>query len=184
VNAIGNRALVLRNCRDGDVAAVTRIYRHWVTQGLGTFEHDPPSEPEMATRRAKLTASGFPYLVAEENGIVLGYAYAGPYRPRPGYRFTCEDSIYVATEAARRGVGHALLSALVTRCEAMGLRLMVAVIGDSENIASIGLHAALGFHHAGMLPAVGWKHARWVDTVFMVRPLGKGASTPPETGRA
>jgi phosphinothricin acetyltransferase len=176
-----DRAVILRECRDDDVSAITRIYAYWVRHGLGTFEYEPPSESEMADRRAQLAARRFPYLVAEEHGAVLGYAYAGPYRGRPGYRFACEDSIYVAPEAARRGVGRALLSGLIPRCEAMGLRLMVAVIGDSGNAASIGLHAALGFCHAGVLPAVGWKQARWVDTVFMTRPLGEGASTPPET---
>lgn len=173
------QSLAIRNAAHGDMPAITRIYGHWVKQGLGTFEYEPPSESEMADRRSQLLASQFPYLVAEEHGAVLGYAYAGPYRVRPGYRFACEDSIYVAFEAARRGVGRALLSALIPRCERMGLRLMVAVIGDSGNTASIALHAALDFRHAGVLPAVGWKHSRWVDTVFMVRPLGEGASTPP-----
>lgn len=174
--------LVIRDSRNDDVPAVTRIYEHWVTHGLATFEYDPPNESEMADRRAKLLAKDFPYLVAEEGGAVLGYAYAGPYRTRPGYRFACEDSIYVAPTAARLGVGRTLLSAVIARCETIGLRLMVAVIGDSENTASIALHAAQGFHHAGVLPAVGWKHRQWVDTVFMVRPLGKGASTAPEIG--
>jgi phosphinothricin acetyltransferase len=111
---------------------------------------------------------------------VLGYAYAGAYRTRPAYRFAVEDSIYVAPDAGRRGVGHVLLRGLVTRCEALGFRLMVAVIGDSDNAASIGLHAACGFHHAGLLPAIGWKHGRWVDSVLMTRPLGPGATTAPD----
>lgn len=177
------QALVVRDGRDDDVAVVTRIYAHWVRHGLGTFEYEPPDGSEMAERRSKLVSNGFPYLVAEDAGAVLGYAYAGPYRARPGYRFACEDSIYVAPDAARRGVGRALLSAVIARCEAMGLRLMVAVIGDSGNAASIGLHAMLGFERAGLLPAIGWKHGRWVDTVLMVRPLGAGAATPPnDTG--
>jgi L-amino acid N-acyltransferase YncA len=110
---------------------------------------------------------------------VLGYGYAGPYRTRPAYRFACEDSVYVAPDAARRGIGRSLLQALIARCEALGLRLMVAIIGDSGNEPSIGLHRALGFVPAGVLPAIGWKHGRWVDTVLMVRTLGPGASVPP-----
>jgi phosphinothricin acetyltransferase len=180
MSVIAERSMILRDCRDGDVSAIARIYGHWVRHGLGTFEYEPPSEDEIAERRAALQSKDFPYLVAEDEGVILGYAYAGPYRGRPGYRFSCEDSIYVAPQASGRGVGRALLSALMSRCEEKGLRLMIAVIGDSGNAASIGLHAALGFRHAGVLPAVGWKLARWVDTVFMVRPLGAGASSPPE----
>ncbi len=142
--------------------------------GFGTFEYDPPGEADIAQRRANLLAGKFPYLVAEERGEVFGYAYAGPYRPRPGYRYSCENSVYVAPDAARRGIGRALLSALIPRSEADGFRLMLAVIGDSGNASSIGLHAAMGFTHAGVLPAVGWKHGRWVDTVFMTRVLGAG----------
>jgi phosphinothricin acetyltransferase len=140
----------------------------------------------MARRRAAILAGGFPYLVAvDAAGAVLGYAYAGPYRTRPAYRFAVEDSIYVAPEAAGRGggVGRALLEALVARCEAAGFRLMVAVIGDSGNAASIRLHTACRFRHAGLLPAIGWKHGRWVDSVLMTRPLGEGAATPPPPGR-
>lgn len=183
MSGIARQAPVVRDSRDNDVAAVTGIYAHWVRQGLGTFEYEPPSRSEMAERRSKLVLDSFPYLVAENDDAVLGYAYAAPYRARPGYRFACENSIYVAPDAARLGVGRALLSAVIARCEARGLRLMVAVIGDSGNIASIGLHAALGFAHAGVLPAVGWKHGRWVDTVFMTRPLGAGAATPPNHAR-
>ncbi|MBK1657848.1 GNAT family N-acetyltransferase [Paracraurococcus ruber] len=174
-------SLALRDSREADVPAIARIYGHWVRHGLASFELDPPGAEEMARRRDAILAGGYPYLVATDAaGTVLGYAYAGPYRTRPAYRFACEDSIYVAPEAAGRGAGRALLPALVARCEAQGLRLMVAVIGDSGNAASIGLHAACGFQRAGMLPAIGWKHGRWVDSVLMVRPLGPGPATPPE----
>jgi L-amino acid N-acyltransferase YncA len=172
--------IVVRDSRAEDVAAVARIYGYWVTHGFGSFELEPPGEADMAERRAALVAKNYPYLVADEDGAVCGYAYAGPYRSRPAYRFACENSVYVAPDAARKGVGRALLSALIARCEAQGFRLMIAVIGDSGNAASIGLHAELGFLHAGLLPAVGWKHGRWLDTVFMTRALGDGASTMPK----
>ncbi len=164
-----------------DLPAIARIYGHWVLHGLASFELVPPGAEEMARRRAAILAGGFPHLVAEdEAGRVLGYAYAGPFRTRPAYRFTCEDSVYVAPEAAGRGIGRALLPALLARCEAAGLRRMVAVIGDSGNAASIALHAACGFRHAGLIPATGWKHGRRVDTVLMERPLGPGDASLPE----
>jgi phosphinothricin acetyltransferase len=173
-------SLTIRDSRDADIPAIAAIYGHWVTHGLASFELDAPSVEEMAKRRAAVLAGGYPYLVAEgEGGRVLGYAYASAWRTRPAYRFGCENSVYVAPDAGRAGAGRALLEALVARCEARGLRLMVAVIGDSGNVASIGLHRALGFSHAGLLPATGWKHGRWVDTVLMTRPLGEGAATPP-----
>lgn len=135
----------------------------------------------MARRRAAVLENGYPYLVAEdgESGRVLGYAYAGPYRTRPAYRFAAEDSVHVAPDAGRRGVGRALLPELLARLEAGGWRQVVAVIGDSGNLPSIGLHLACGFRHAGTLPAVGWKHGRWVDSVLMVHPVGEGSATPP-----
>jgi phosphinothricin acetyltransferase len=182
VSGAADPSIIVRDSRDADVPAITRIYGHGVRFGFGTFEYEPPSEDEIARRRANLLAGKFHYLVAEERGEVLGYSYAGPYRPRPGYRFTCEDSVYVAPEAARRGVGRALLSTLIPRSEADGFRLMLAVIGDSENVASIGLHEAMGFQHAGVLRAVGWKHGRWVDTVFMTRALGAGSTKAPDVG--
>lgn len=169
----------IRECRDSDMAVVARIYSHWVEQGLGTFEYTPPSENEMRERREKLCAQGFPYFVAESERGVEGYACAGPWRPRPGYRFSCEDSVYVTPDAARKGMGRALLTRVIAQSEEAGYRLMIAVIGDSGNAASIGLHTSLGFTHAGVLPAVGWKHERWVDTVFMTRTLGAGSNTPP-----
>ena len=175
--------LLLRDSREGDIPAIARIYGHWVTHGLASFELEPPDAAEVARRRAAILAGGYPHIVAEAAGRVLGYAHAGPYRPRPAYRFAVENSIYVAPDAGRHGIGRALLHALITRCEAGGFRLMVAVIGDSGNAPSIGLHAAAGFRHAGLLPAIGWKHGRWVDSVLMTRPLGCGAARPPDPGR-
>src|SRR3712207_3123773 len=135
-------AVRVRDSRDGDVPAIARIYGHWVRHGLASFELDPPDTAEMARRRAAVLDGGYPHLVAEEaSGVVLGYACANAYRPRPAYRFAAEDSIYVAPGAARRGVGATLLGGLIGRCEGLGLRLLVAVIGDSANAPSIGLHA-------------------------------------------
>jgi phosphinothricin acetyltransferase len=173
-------ALTLRDSADADTPAIASIYGHWVATGLASFELEPPGAEEIAKRRAAILAAGYPYIVAEgPDGRVLGYAYASAYRPRPAYRFAVENSVYVDKDAGRGGVGRALLEALIERCTAQGFRLMVAVIGDSANAPSIGLHAACGFARAGLLPAVGWKHGRWVDSVLMTRPLGVGATTPP-----
>lgn len=175
------RVLSIGDSVKTDIGAISRIYAHWVLHGLASFELEPPGEREMAARRATVLADGFPYLVARDGdtGAVLGYAYAHHYRTRPAYRFSCEDSVYVAPEAVGHGVGRALLAALISRCEDMPLRLMVAVIGDSGNAPSIRLHEAHGFARAGLLPNIGWKHGRWVDSVLMTRPLGAGATTPP-----
>ena len=174
-------SIVLRDSTDADIPAIARIYGHWVRHGLASFELEPPDAAEMARRRATVLAGGYPYIVATDAvGQVLGYAYASAYRARPAYRFAIENSIYVAADAGHQGIGRRLLPELVARCEAAGFRLMVAVIGDLANAASIGLHARCGFAHAGLLPAVGWKHGRWVDSVFMTRALGEGATTPPE----
>ena len=169
----------LRPADPGDVPAIQSIYAHHVLTGLGTFEEVPPTEVEMAQRCAAVLDRGLPWLVAED-GEVLGYAYAGPFRTRAAYRFTVEDSVYVAEAARAKGVGRALLAAIIGRCEAMGLRQMVGVIGDSGNAASIGLHRALGFELKAIVPAVGWKFGRWVDVVWMQRALGPGASAPPD----
>ena len=170
----------LRDSEAGDVPAITAIYGHWVTHGLASFELEPPSVMEMARRREAVLAGGYPHIVAEDAaGRLLGYAYASVYRTRPAYRFAVENSIYVAPDAGHGGVGSLLLPTLIARCEAKGFRLMIAVIGDSGNAPSIGLHARHGFVHAGLLPAVGWKHGRWVDSVLMTRPLGPGATTAP-----
>lgn len=172
--------ILTRDSRDDDIPAIAAIYGHWVIHGLASFELDPPDAADMARRRAAVLAAGYPHLVATDaDGRLLGYAYASAYRTRPAYRFAVENSVYVAPGIGRRGVGRALLDVLIARCTARGFRLMVAVIGDSGNAPSIRLHAAAGFTHAGLLPAIGWKQGRWVDSVLMTRPLGEGAVTPP-----
>jgi phosphinothricin acetyltransferase len=170
---------MIRPARDEDLAPIQAIYAHHVLTGLATFEEVPPDAPEIARRRAELLARGLPFLVAEAEGTVLGYAYAGPYRDRPAYRYCLEDSIYLAPDAVGRGVGQRLLAALIEGCTALGYRQMVAVIGDSGNAASIAVHARAGFRHVGTFRAVGFKFGRWVDTVLMQRPLGPGDAAPP-----
>lgn len=169
----------IRDATPGDIVAVQAIYAHHVRHGLGTFETAPPSVEEMQRRYAQVTGDGFPYLVAEEPGRMLGYAYANHFRTRAAYRHTVEDSIYIAADAMGRGVGTALLDALIQRCAALGLRQMLAVIGDSGNAGSIGVHRRCGFEHTGVMKAVGRKFDRWVDVVIMQRALGPGSSTPP-----
>lgn len=176
----GAAGVLVRPSAEADLAAIRRIYAHHVLHGLGSFEEEPPDLAEMTGRRAGIVARGLPYLVAEADGAVLGYAYAAPYRARIAYRFTVEDSVYVAPEATGRGLGRLLLAALVGDCEAWGARQMVAVVGDSGNLGSIRLHARAGFREAGTLRAVGLKFGRWVDTVLMQRPLGPGEATLPE----
>lgn len=172
-------ALLVRESRDADVAAITAIYGHHVLHGVASFEEEPPPVDEMARRRAELLARGFPYLVAERSGRVVGYCYAGPYRARIGYRFSVEDSIYIDAQEVGRGIGRALLSQVIDRSTALGYRQMVAVIGGSETAASIGLHAALGFRHVGVFTAIGFKFGRWVETILMQRALGPGDASPP-----
>jgi L-amino acid N-acyltransferase YncA len=169
----------IRPARPADIAAITRIYTQAVRHGTASFELEPPQEDEMARRQDALLAGGFPYLTAENDGEVLGYAYAGPYRARPAYRFTVEDSVYIAPQAQRRGLGRALLQALIVESEARDYRQMIAIIGDSAQHPSIALHAALGFRLIGTFQAVGFKFGRWLDTVLMQRPLGPGAQTDP-----
>jgi L-amino acid N-acyltransferase YncA len=169
----------IRPSQPDDLAAICAIYAHHVRYGLATFEEEPPDVAELARRRAELLARGLPHLVAELDGAVAGYAYAGPYRPRPAYRHTVEDSVYLAPEHIGRGVGRALLTQLIDACTAAGYRQMIAVIGDSANAPSIGLHAALGFREVGLLRAVGFKLGRWVDTVLMQRALGPGDTELP-----
>jgi L-amino acid N-acyltransferase YncA len=161
--------------------AVRAIYAHHVAHGLGSFEETAPDAAELMLRRAAVLRHGLPYLVAELDGRVAGFAYASPYRARTAYRHTVEDSIYVAPDAVRRGVARALLRALVTHCEAQGYRQMIAVIGGTDNLASITLHARVGFREAGMLRAVGFKFGHWVDSVLMQRALGPGADCPPDS---
>jgi phosphinothricin acetyltransferase len=172
-------AIDIRAAVPADIAAITCIYADAVRHGTATFELDPPGETEMARRLAALTGGGFPYLVAESDGAVAGYAYAGPYRERPAYRFTVEDSIYVATQAQRRGIGRVLIERLTAEAQQCGFRQMIAVIGDSRQHASIALHAAAGFRMIGTFDAVGFKFGQWLDTVLMQRPLGDGAGTTP-----
>ncbi len=172
--------MTLRSAQSGDVEAIQAIYAHHVLNGLGTFEETPPSVEAMAERLEAVRAKGLPWLVAEEAGRVLGYAYAGPFRPRAAYRFTVEDSVYVAPDAAGRGLGKALLLAVIGECERMGLRQMAAVIGDSGNAASIGLHKACGFELKAVLPGLGFKFGRWVDVVWMQRALNNGSGGAPD----
>jgi phosphinothricin acetyltransferase len=162
-----------------DVAAISRIYADAVRHGTASFEIDPPDHDEMTRRFKALRDGGFPYLVAEIAGAVAGYAYAGPYRARPAYRFTVEDSIYVAADMHRRGIGRMLLDRLIEQAEQRGFRQMIAVIGDSDQPGSIALHAAAGFRIVGTLAAVGFKVDRWLDSVLMQRALGNGALTDP-----
>jgi L-amino acid N-acyltransferase YncA len=174
------RPPTIRDARDQDLPGITAIYGHHVMHGFGSFEEVSPDVVELARRRRDILAKGLPYLVATDpDGSVLGYAYASPYRTRSAYRFTVEDSIYVAPHAARRGVGRELLQELIERCTAGGYRQMVAVIGDSSNDGSIGLHASLGFARTGLLSSIGFKRGRWVDGILMQRALGAGDTSPP-----
>jgi phosphinothricin acetyltransferase len=167
-----------------DIPAIARIYGHYVVHGTASFELDPPGETEMAARMRGLIDGGFPYLTAEMDGAAVGYAYAGTYRLRPAFRFTVEDSLYIAPEAQNRGVGRALLNALIEESARRGFRQMVAVIGDPQNQAvSVALHKACGFRVAGTIDHAGFKHGRWLDSFMMQRALGDGANSQPENGR-
>ena len=163
-----------------DIPAITRIYAQSVSTGTASFELEPPDEAEMARRMQALFDGGYPYIVAEIGGAIAGYAYAGSYRPRPAYRFSVEDSIYVDPSAQRRGAGRLLLERLIEECERRGFRQMVAVIGDSAQTPSIELHRALGFRMVGTVENVGYKFGRWLDSVNMQRALGPGATTKPK----
>lgn len=171
--------IVVRDAGEADMAAVQAIYMHHVLHGLATFEEVPPAVDELLARRAAVLALRLPYLVAERAGRIVGYSYATAYRARPAYRHTVEDSVYVGEGLGGQGIGSALLAALIERCDAGPWRQMIAVIGDSGNTASIALHRRMGFRPAGSLESVGFKLGRWVDTVFMQRPLGPGATTLP-----
>lgn len=174
----------VRNATPADMAAITEIYVPYVLHGLATFEETPPSEADMRTRREAVLALGLPYLVAELDGQIAGYAYATHYRPRPAYRYTVEDSVYVRQELHGHGIGTLLLRSLIERCEKGPWRQMLAVIGDSANAGSIALHRRLGFSPGGTQYAVGFKLGRWIDTVQMQRPLGAGGTTPPDAAPA
>ncbi len=171
--------LSIRPATPADIPAITRIYDHAVRHGTASFELEPPDEAEMGKRMRALLDGGFPYLAAEADGELLGYAYAGYYRTRPAYRFTVEDSIYIAPQAQRQGVGRALLDALIVESESRGFRQMLAVIGDSAQVASIELHRVAGFRMVGTFENVGFKFGRWLDSVMMQRALGPGATTQP-----
>ncbi len=170
----------IRDSRSEDIAAITAIYQHHVLHGTGTFEVDPPTETDMAARRADVLGRGLPYLVAEEQGEILGFAYANWFKPRPAYRFSAEDSIYVADAARGRGLGRLLLDALCEAAEAAGVRKLLAVIGDSANAGSVGVHRAAGFTEIGVMRSVGWKFGAWRDVVLMEKPLGAADTTAPE----
>ena len=173
-NTTLNPDTTLRGCEESDMAAVLDIYAPYVREGLASFELEVPSLEDMKGRRRAIVERGFPYIVAELGGQIVGYAYASPYRPRPAYRFTVENSVYVRSGSHRLGLGRLLLEALLLECERVGARQVIAVIGDSENHASIGLHAGLGFRQVGTLASVGFKFGRWVDSVLMQRDLGAG----------
>ncbi len=177
---VGRHSVTLRNATHDDMAAVRDIYAHHVLEDMASFEEVAPDISEMTRRFRAVLKRRLPFIVAELDGAVKGYAYAGPYRSRPAYRYTVEDSIYVAPDASGRGLGRLLLSRLIEDCTARGYRRMVAMIGGSGNKPSINLHAKLGFEKAGLLPSMGFKLGRWVDQVIMVRPLGPGDGEPPE----
>lgn len=171
--------LTIRPSAPEDIPSITAVYAWNVQHGTGTFELEAPDEAEMSRRRDDVLSKGLPWLVAERAGAILGYAYANHFRPRKAYRFCLEDSVYLAEAARGQGVGTLLLAELVARCEALGARQMLAVIGDSANGGSIGVHKKLGFEHIGVLRSAGWKFDRWLDVVMMQKALGLGASTTP-----
>ena len=180
MTALAFAKVSLRTAVRSDVADIARIYAEQVVHGTASFEYDPPSVAEMRCRYDAIVAGGYPYFVAENgDATVVGYSFASAYRARPGYRYTVEDSVYDAPAAGGRGTGHALLSRLIEACTERGDRLMVAVIGDVGNTASMALHRALGFVEVGRMPGVGWKFGRWIESVLMQRPLGAGGTRPP-----
>lgn len=171
--------MIVRPATTADAPAVAVIYAEHVQRGTGTFEETPPSTADMAARMTAVLDKGFPWVVVEDQGRILAYAYAGPYHHRSAYRFTAEDSVYVAEHARGRGYGRAALQAVITGCRAMGLRRLLGVIGDSGNAASIALHRSLGFEPCGTLPSVGYKAGKWLDVVLMHLPLNGGNESPP-----
>jgi len=172
--------LTIRPSRDEDVAAITAIYAHHVLTGTGTFETEPPTATDMAARRADVLGKNLPHLVAEEHGEVLGFAYCNWFKPRPAYRFSAEDSIYMSQAARGKGLGAQLLAALSQAAEAVGVRKLIAVIGDSANAGSVGVHRSQGFTQVGVLKDCGWKFGAWRDVVLMEKVLGEGSTTNPE----
>jgi L-amino acid N-acyltransferase YncA len=174
-------APLIRPATEADLPSVTEIYEHAVRFGTATFELVPPDLTEMTRRFRALMDGGFPYFAAEVDGRVIGYSYAGPYRPRPAYRFTVENSVYLRPSIHRRGIGLQLLQRLIAESERRGYRQMIAVIGDSANAGSIGVHTRCGFQMIGTHPNVGFKFGRWLDTVMMQLPLGDGGTTVPKS---
>lgn len=173
-------SVTIRSAEPRDIPAITMIYANAVRYGTASFELEPPNEAEMTARHEALLAKNCPYLVAERVGAVAGYAYAGPYRTRPAYDWCVEDSVYVAPEYHRQGIGRILLDRLIVESEARGFRQMIAVIGDTANIASVAVHATAGFRLIGTFQSIGYKHGCWLDTVLMQRGLGRGGDVPPE----
>ena len=172
--------MIIRSAREHDAEALAAIYGHAVLHGFGTFEEEPPSAADMEGRRRLIANRGLPYLVAEDEDHILGFAYAGPFRPRAAYRYTLEDSVYVAPDAVGQGVGRALLGAIIVACEGLGVRQLIAVVGDSGNEASLALHRSLGFEQTGIGHSVGFKHGRWVDIVQLQKPLNGGDTRAPD----
>lgn len=170
---------IIRPSQSSDLPQITAIYAHHVHHGTGTFEVEPPDEADMTQRRADVLAKNLPYLVAAEGDQVLGFAYCNWFKPRPAYRYSAEDSIYLAPEAAGRGLGRALLAELIAQAERAGVRKLIAVIGDSNNLGSIGVHKSAGFSHVGTLKSCGWKFERWLDVVLMDKALGAGDTSNP-----
>lgn len=171
--------LIIRSSTDADLPAITAIYAHHVLTGTGTFEVDPPNLDDMRGRRVDVLFKGLPWLVAVQNDVVVGYAYCNWFKPRPAYRFSAEDSIYLAPSASGKGWGKLLLVELMAQAERAGIRKLIAVIGDSANLGSIGVHKACGFTPVGVLSACGWKFERWLDVVLMERSLGMGDTSAP-----
>ncbi len=173
--------LTIRNVDQDDMSAITDIYRDAVLHGTASFELDPPEESEMTSRMLNIVEAGYPYIVGiSEEGAVMGYAYASAYRARPAYRWSCENSVYIDKSAHGAGIGKKLMQVIIERCTALGFRQMLGIVGGSEHMASIGLHKSLGFEHVGTLPATGYKHGRWLDSVLMQRALGEGDKSKPD----
>jgi len=171
--------LIIRPSTDADLSAITTIYAHHVLKGTGTFEVDPPSLDDMRTRRADVLSKGLPWLVAVQEDVVVGYAYCNWFKPRPAYRFSAEDSIYLSPEATGKGLGRTLLAELMAQAQRAGVRKLIAVIGDSANAGSIGVHQSAGFEHVGVLKSCGWKFDKWLDVVLMDKALGEADTTAP-----
>lgn len=173
--------LIIRDVLPDDIDAITGIYRDAVLYGTASFELDPPLQSEMLSRMRNITDAGYPYIVClNEDGVLLGYAYASSYRARPAYRWSCENSVYISKQARGLGIGKRLMQIIIARCEASGFRQMIGVIGGADHLASIKLHTALGFENVGKLPATGFKHGRWLDSVLMQLTLGEGAESDPD----